>query len=44
MKKTRRITAVVLAVLTVLGSFFAVTASAATVSITFDYCYGAMRS
>ena len=39
MKKTRRITAVVLAVLTVLGSFFAVTASAATVSITFDYCY-----
>lgn len=46
-KKFTRITALLLAVSVIFGTMFALLVSAAsgdTVTITFDYCYGAMRS
>ena len=46
-KKLTRITALLLAVSVIFGIMFALPVSAASgdkVTITFDYCYGAMRS
>ena len=46
-KKFTRITALLLAVAVIFGTMFTFPVSAASgdkVTITFDYCYGAMRS
>lgn len=46
-KKFTRITAILLVALTVFSTMFTLPVSAASgdkVTITFDYCYGAMRS
>ncbi len=46
-KKIRRVTALILAAVTIISMFFALPVGAKTgdsTTITFDYCYGAMRS
>lgn len=46
-RKFTRLTAILLAVAVIFGTMFALPVSAASgdkVTITFDYCYGAMRS